>query len=617
MTTLQRPYKECEPDKTTAAIQRILAELDLEPDESALLNPYPGLHSLGLSLPPSQGSYGANGKGRSVEYCLASAYAEFVERIQNGMLHSLCRTMIASFRDRYGFYYAPDERYLTEEQLLALPGDVVADLVPERSAGRETLMRLYYARVRATGAPGVVAVPFHDTCGRDVVHLPLNLLLQATGSNGMAAGNTLPEAIFQASCELLERWAAAEVFFGRLTPPSVPRSYLQQFPHEYAVIELIERSGKYRVTVKDFSCGVDIPALGLIIQNVPANTYKLNVGCDTSFPVALSRCLTEVYQGVADEDEFDRRALPIPREDPAYVVSDDAASRCHRFADLLMFTDNHSGPYPAALFGEEPSYPFGPGVWNPKASYEEEVRRLVAFFRERGHNVYIRDVSFLGFPSVQVYVPDVSARWRKYAPAPGTAASPVMIALDTVEARALKLRHCSDQDLAAVADVLERLPPAASFVDLFRLELKGSSPWRQVNLAFVLALIRLRLGQYDKARMSIQEFLDARPEKYRYAYYARVSRYLDRRAEGLTHAQAADQLAQDPEWGEQGRQVADELADPREVFRFVKLPNCPDCGECELQPECITTGILSTVERVYPAMRHSRIDQMALAWVAP
>jgi ribosomal protein S12 methylthiotransferase accessory factor len=283
----------------------------------------------------------------------------------------------------------------------------------------------------------------------------------------------------------------------------------------------------------------------------------------------------------------------------------------------LSYRGNCHAPYPAALFGEKPSYPFATDVWVPAASYEEEVRRLVAFFRAGGHNVYIRDVSFLGFPSVQVYVPGVSAAWLRYTPAPSMAASPPMLALDTIEARALKLKQCSDQDLAAVAEVLERLPPAASFVALFRIEVSSSSPWRQVSLAFVLALIRLRLGQYDKARKSIQEFLDARPEKYRYGYYDRVSQYLARRAEGLSHGEAAEQLAQDQEWGEQGRQVAEELADPREVFRFVKLPNCPDCGECELQPECITTGILSTVERVYPAMRHSRIDQMALAWVAP
>jgi hypothetical protein len=194
-------------------------------------------------------------------------------------------------------------------------------------------------------------------------------------------------------------------------------------------------------------------------------------------------------------------------------------------------------------------------------------------------------------------------------------ATPLMVALDTIEARALKLKRCSDQDLAAVAEVLERLPPAARLVDVFKIELNSSSPWRQISLGFVLTMIYYTLGQYEKARKSLEGFLDARAEKYRYGYYDKMSQYLARRAEGLTHMEAAEVLARDPGWGEVGCQMAEEMADPGEVFRFVKLPNCPDCEDCDLYPDCVTTGILSTVEKLYPAMRRGRVEQTALAWV--
>ncbi len=46
------------------------------------------------------------------------------------------------------------------------------------------------------------------------------------------------------------------------------------------------------------SAGKRIPALGIIVRNKEAGTYRLNVGADTCFQVALSRCLTEVYQGM-------------------------------------------------------------------------------------------------------------------------------------------------------------------------------------------------------------------------------------------------------------------------------------------------------------------------------
>jgi len=612
--TIQRPYKERPPAETIAAILRILAELDLVPEEIATANPYTGLYSTRLGLPASQGGYGSNGKGRSREYCLASAYAEFMERLQNGLFAGLPRTLVAPFRDRYGFYYAPDERYLTEEQFHALPGDIMDDLVRRSRVDREAFLRLYFERARANGAPGVVAVPFYNSAGREVAYLPLNLL-QLIGSNGMAAGNTLPEAIFQACCELLERWAAWEVYRGRLSPPDVPRTWLQQFPDEVAIIETIELGGKYKVTVKDFSAGLRIPALGLIIENTLANTYRLNVGCDTSFQIALSRCLTEVYQGMVNEEEFDLWALPIPGEVPAYFTDDELLSRYQRFSGFTAFIARGVGPYPPTLFGQEPSYPFAPDVWGVAASYEAEVRRLVGFFRERGHNVYIRDVSFLGFPSVLVYVPEVSDKHATSLPASGMAESPLSIALDAIEAKALRLKRCSDEDLATVAEVFDRLPPASSLVWAFGIQLRDSSPWRQVNLAFILAQIWYRLGQYGKARESIQEFLDTRAEKYRYAYYDRLSQYLACRAEGLTHAEAAQQLAKDPEWGDAGQLLAEEMAEPREVFRFTKLPNCPDCADCELRPDCITTGALALVDKIYPAMRRDCIEQTALDWV--
>lgn len=613
--SIQRPYKERAPVETIGTIRRILAELDLSPAEVTAGNPYPGLHSVMLSLLPSQGSVFSNGKGRSVEYCLASAYAEFMERLQNGHLAIFPRTIAASFRDRYGFYYAPDERYLTEAQLRTLPGDAMADLVRYGGAERETFLKLYFARVRANGAPGVVAVPIYDTGHRDVVYLPLNLLLQTTSCNGMAAGNTLPEAIFHGCCELLERWAAAEVFHKRLIPATVPRSYLQRFPEECDIIERIEETGKYKVTVKDFSCGVRIPALGLIIENLFANTYRLNVGCDTSFPIALSRCLTETYQGLESEEAFDRSALPVPKEDPAHFTDDTVASQYQRFCAFRAFTWDGTGTYPSTLFGEQPSYSFAPDVWSPKASYTEEVRWLVAFFHEAGHNVYIRDVSFLGFPSVLVYVPEVSAMGAKNVPSPGLAAPPLAIALDSIEAKALKLKQCSDEDLTAVADVFDRLPRASKLVEILGLELYSSSPWRDVNLAFLLAQIRFRLGQYGMARESIQEFLETRAEPYRYRYYEWVSRYLARRAEGLSHAEAAQHLARDTDWEDAGRLVIEEMADPRQVFRFMKLPNCPDCDQCELQPECTTGGALAIVGQLYPAMLRNRIEQKDLAWV--
>jgi hypothetical protein len=40
-----------------------------------------------------------------------------------------------------------------------------------------------------------------------------------------------------------------------MTPPTVPKEFLAQFPGESAIIQDIERDGRYKVIVKDFSAG--------------------------------------------------------------------------------------------------------------------------------------------------------------------------------------------------------------------------------------------------------------------------------------------------------------------------------------------------------------------------
>lgn len=49
-------------------------------------HPYPEIYSLRLECMKEDGGFGTNGKGRNQYYALASAYAEFIERIQNGYI---------------------------------------------------------------------------------------------------------------------------------------------------------------------------------------------------------------------------------------------------------------------------------------------------------------------------------------------------------------------------------------------------------------------------------------------------------------------------------------------------------------------------------------------------
>ncbi len=412
-TTLVRPYKEQSAGETIEKIRDILYRVNLAPEENYYANPYPEIYSSSIALPPERGAFRTYGKGRNREFSLASAYAEYMERLQNLLFVTLSRTMAGRLKDEFGYFYFPDESYLDRSAIEALPANVLSDFIRYSGQSRKEFLTAYFDRITANNMPGVVSTPFYDTCNQCLQLLPLNLLLITVGSNGMAAGNTQAEAIFQALCELMERWAAALIYYGQMTPPTIPDDFLAQFPDENTIIKNIEGDGCYQVIVKDFSAGRRIPSIGVIIKNLQTSRYRLNVGSDTSFQVALSRCLTEIFQGIQDNNQFNAAMQEIPEAVPDYFLREDEKACNARFYMFTQFTKDNSGVFPPALFGDCPDYSFDPRVFTPLASYEEEVRRLINFFHDEGRNVYIRDVSFLGFPSVFVYVPEISAQGRK------------------------------------------------------------------------------------------------------------------------------------------------------------------------------------------------------------
>jgi ribosomal protein S12 methylthiotransferase accessory factor len=602
-SSLPRVYKERSTKETISKIHGILEAHGLSPEVISTANPFPEVYSCVLALPPSKGGYSTNGKGRTKEYCLASAYAEFIERIQNGLYATFSRTMQSQLYREFGFYYDPRERFMTAEEFRELPEAVSEDLIRYSGLAKEDFIRSYFERLDSHKMPGLVAVPFHCSKSQKEVYLPLNFLLTAVGSNGMAAGNSYDEARYQALCELMERWAGARVYYNRLTPPTVPDEYLQQFAAERQMIDEIEKSGKYRVDVKDFSAGLGLPAVGLILHNVAQGTYRLNVGCDTSFQVALSRALTEVFQGFKDEERLDLALLKIPQEEPEYFVKDDELSLAMRFGVFCKFTQNGSGTFPPSLFGANPSYPFGGSAFKPRGSYREEVESITEFFHSHGYQVYTRDVSYLGFSSVFVYIPEVSNYGSKNVPATRSIPSFKLLEWDKIESMICRMRHNSPDDLFSLTSVLRKLPAYDLLISFMGLKMQDGSPLSQTNISYLLAHLWLRLGNLNAAAEAFQVFQYGGSD--RQEYYQAVAKYLKIKASG----QSDDEIPKEME-AELGRtdavqQACDDLKNPEEFFKRMRLPECPNCSECQLSSTCKTKLGMDLSRILYPAMKRA------------
>ncbi len=592
----------------------LFKSLYLSIEENFNGNPYPEIYSTRLELEENKGEFGTNGKGRTREYASASGYAEFMERIQNHLFATFSRTMISELKEKHGFYYTPDEQYLKEKDFFEMPNEIVKDLIKYNGKNKEQFIKLYFQRLSKNGTEGIAAVPFYDTKNKTMINLPINLLMVSVGSNGMAAGNTVEEAVFQGICELMERWGAAEIFYNQITPPTVQDEFLKQFTEEYEIIKNIQINGKYKVIVKDFSANKKIPSVGIIIINKKDSRYRLNVGSDTCFQVALSRCLTEIYQGIENEKRFDSLLLNIPKENPDYFTKNDENAMHDRYAEFQNFIMNGSGCFPVSLFKDHADYPFDSTVFTIKENYKKEVQSMVVNLNNNGFNVYIRDNSYLGFPSVMIYIPEISTLGRKNVTTSIEDNKFNSIELDKIENLFFNIENCSEQQLIKIETVLSNFDYKSALTNLFNIELKKDSVYNQINNAFLLTQLRYRIGNYEKAMDALKLFRESRKKDE--IYYEIVNEYLKLKNEKFNSQAIYIKILKKGFDKKVVEQVCEDLLDPKTVLKYVPLPKCPKCNTCGLQKDCITKSKINISHRLYNEMKNNVIDQSSLSWTS-
>lgn len=603
---MKRVYKEDLPINTINKIRNIIAELGILPIESVWNNPYKEIYSVRLELPKNDGGFGSNGKGRSVQYALASAYAEYIERMQNGYVmgvYGFNRMFLNKLKSKYGYYYFLDEQAITRDDMLNLPKEYVLDLLNGRNMDvSKAEIDTYFLRLNSNGLKGVTSVPFFDVKNKNFVYLPHNLTLMMTASNGMAAGNTNWECIFQGLCEILERFVATQIYYKQLTPPSVPREYLNTFVEERKIIEEIEKAG-YIIDVKDFSCNANIPAVGVIIKNVETNKYKLNIGVDTSFAIALSRALTEIYQGLGSNKKFDDFMLSIPMEEHDYFKIETSDALARRSFEIKKFIINGLGVFPKSLFNEIPSYYFNKNVFTQHNDYKEEVEYLSNLLIRMGYNIYIRDVSFLGFPSCYIYVPKMSLLGRKSISDESNSRTLIEnVEQDVLEDLLFPIEKLKGKD--NIKKVLDILAPkrcdiysGVKMQDLLRLEFESDFYWSMIPLNFFLAIFSYLANEYGNAKLYLSSFMKETSNDED-LYYNNIKKFFELKDLGYSDDEIRKNNLVEFE-------ILDSFSDIITIFADVVWPNCPNCDACKLKEYCLTARKYNLVDRIMVKMQEN------------
>ena len=323
-----------------------------------------------------------NGRGLTKTEALVSAYGELLERLQT--MHVL----------ESRFSLTP----LYQDSVQQSPYEIPFVFAPDETIQQEKKHREIY-------------LPFYHLNTNTIESIPYRLIEFRCGSNGCASGSSLKDATLRAWLELLERYALRLLYCHRLTPPSLSLSAFEKDAEIIAVEEFCEQKN-LQLIIKDCSCGLSLPVIGVLLQNISDHSYFFSLAADTTPKRALSRALTEAFQG-----NRWKHMQPYNVEHMDMIEKSDFDNDSARVA----FSEGKHSLY-TSFFNELPSY--APMTWNTKwaLSIDEGLAMCKHIFQQLNKQIYIRDVSYLGFPTVITYVPTMSEmidfdgdRWYRHS----------------------------------------------------------------------------------------------------------------------------------------------------------------------------------------------------------
>lgn len=204
------------------------------------------------------------------------------------------------------------------------------------------------------------------------------------GSSGMAAGNSLEEAITQSCSELCEHYVGDQIYFedrpfyylnlDKLRVPNYIINFLNNLEKE-----------EYKYYIYDFSYLYNLPVVGLLIVDKKNYVSYLNIGSSPIFSIALERCCTEIFQGCSVlKDTLKRSMIPVREKNIYNLLSEQAKAFIlgESYPENLILNSIEIDEYNTNIFLEDKLY--------SNVELNNYYKRI---FDKKSWEVYYRDFS--------------------------------------------------------------------------------------------------------------------------------------------------------------------------------------------------------------------------------
>ena len=281
-----------------------------------------------------------NGKGITPELAEASAYAELAERFSAGLFYPV-------FEERVRFnipalYNGETNRFLNCEWMdgyvhahqdeLGESTLRIEDLLANEShLTNKDVDHIKNSRMARHWVDGFSIVR------EESVKVPVNFVAYIHASNGLAAGNTMEEAMVQASCEIFERYAQIQIIKPEKIVPSIDLDSVDN--------TVIKDMIKFYLSFDGL-----LPCIGVLFINHNLSPDRLEhriliPGVSFNLDEGLTRCFTESMQGretlLAPRPQLDKPLVHRSRVNNFYLLM----KCCISPKDISFLEQGEIGPY--------------------------------------------------------------------------------------------------------------------------------------------------------------------------------------------------------------------------------------------------------------------------------
>lgn len=594
-----KKYKECDPLQTIDKIRKILTTVgvllrDTHTNNDKFFSCRVNIGNDGLNIL----NLGTNGKGNTFEYCMASAYAEFMERLQNDFLITKRRYGYKDFIDSLPsdslFASRIKEENLVLDYLCDKQEEVwsIEKAVDSFKEELKTIFKLEESDdiieflKKILRRDDVVMIPFFNLQTQTTQFLPIEIIWLAMGSNGMCAGNTPKEAILQGLCEIFERYVATEIYCKEITPPTIPYDDFKGTSVYEKLIELIENSN-YEIIVKDCSLGKGLPVIGVIIIDHENQQYNFKLGSDFIPHIALERCLNEIHQGTVYFKSIPFTFFDV-KNNSGYFSDNDYA-----YINLKKIFVNSSGLWPSSILKNDYSYQYAGLDTSLGRSNDEDLDYSLNLIRSLRYNVYIRDNSKLGFPTYYIIVPGMSELVINKSNC--CLYNEILNMTDL-----LRIGRLKKEEVRSLANNLDKnyeLIKKDGFKFSKLLLYVSDKDLLDLEIELLLFMFFYYTEEFDKAKKYMDIFL-ADKEREEFDYYFAISdfiylkylkRYSNENVESILSIGYGKATAEE---------VILDMEDPQKVFDYHDFPSCFNCEDCKAVTNCKYINTLKIEKKI-------------------